>query len=71
MELAIIILNKVGQKDKYMISLICGIQNMAQMYLPTKQKHTDMENRLVVAKWRGEERGWTWSFGLTDANYYI
>ena len=29
----------------------------------------DIENRLVVAK--GEGGGWTWSWGLVDANYWI
>ena len=41
MQLEIIILSEVSQteKDKYhMISLICGIQNMAQMNLSAKQK---------------------------------
>ena len=41
MQLEIIILSEVSQeeKDKYhMISLICGIKNMTQMNLATKQK---------------------------------
>ena len=39
MDLEIIILSEVNQKDKYhMISLICGISNMTQMNLSTKQK---------------------------------
>ena len=40
MQLEIIILSKVSQKekDKYMISLTCEVKNMAQMNLPTKQK---------------------------------
>ena len=36
--LEIIILSEVSQKDKYMISLICGILNIIQMNLFTKQK---------------------------------
>ena len=43
MNLEIIMLSKVSQKkkDKYhMIPLICGIQNMAQANLSTKQKRT-------------------------------
>ena len=43
MDLEIIILSEVSQKeeDKYhMISLICGIQNMTQMNVSTKQKQT-------------------------------
>ena len=31
----------------------------------------DLENRLVVAKWKGEEVGWTMNLGLVDANYCI
>ena len=41
MQLEIIILNEVCQKEKdkhHMMSLVCGIQNMAQMNLSTKQK---------------------------------
>ena len=30
-----------------------------------------MENRLMVAKEKGEEVGWTESLGLVNANYYI
>ena len=43
MELEILILSEVSQKEKdkyHMISLICGIQNMAQMNLSTEQKET-------------------------------
>ena len=36
--LEIIILSEVSQKDKYMISLICRILNIIQMNLFTKQK---------------------------------
>ena len=32
---------------------------------------TDIENRFVVAKGRGEGKGWNGSLGLTDANYYL
>ena len=43
MQVEIIILSEVSQKDKdkyHMISLICGIQNMIQMNLSRKQKQT-------------------------------
>ena len=59
MDLQILILSEVSQKEKdkyHMISLICGILNMAQMILSTKQKPiTAKESRLVVAreKWGG------------------
>ena len=29
------------------------------------------ENRIVIAKGKGEGVGWTGSLGLVDANYYI
>ena len=35
------------------------------------EKLTDIENRLVVAKGKGERVGWLGSLGLADANYYI
>ena len=38
------------------------------MNLSPKQKQTQTENRLVVAKEEGV--GWTGSLGLVDANYY-
>ena len=44
---------------------------MAQMILSTKQKHTDIENRLMVAKGEGGWSGIDWEFGLVDTNYYI
>ena len=53
MELEVIILSEVSQteKDKYhMISLICGIQNMTQMYLWNRNTLADIENRLAVTK---------------------
>ena len=41
MELEIIMLNEVSQKDKYhMLSLICGISNMTQINLSAKQKQS-------------------------------
>ena len=58
MDLEIIILSEVSQKEKdkyHMISLISGIQNMIQMNLFTKQKQlTDVE-KLMITK---GEKGW-------------
>ena len=51
-----VILSVVSQKEKdkyHMISLISGIQYMAQTNLSTENKLMDLENRLVVVK--GEE----------------
>ena len=42
-----------------------------RIYLQNRNKLTDIENRLVVAKGEGEGEGWTGSLGLVDANYYI
>ena len=49
-----------------MISLTCGIQNIAQGNLSTKQKQThSIENRLVVAKAQGG-RGMDWESGVSS-----
>ena len=40
-------------------------------YQQNRNRLTDIENRLVVAKGDGEGVGWTESLGLVDANYYI
>ena len=60
MDLKGIIGSEVSQteKNKYMISLICGILKIIQMNLFTKQKQfTDIENKAMVTKgekkWRG------------------
>ena len=54
-------------KDKYhMISLISGIEQMAQMKLSTEKKIMDLENRFAVAKGKGEGVGWTGYVGLID-----
>ena len=76
MDIEIIILSEVSQKEKdkyHMISLICGIENSAQMNISTKQKQTyrfreqtcDCQGGAAVGK------GWTGSLELTDAKYYI
>ena len=60
MDLKGIIGSEVSQteKNKYMISLICGILKIIQMNLFTKQKQfTNVENKAMVTKgekkWRG------------------
>ena len=69
MDLEIIILSEVSQKDKYhMISLICGIYNMTQMSLPTKQEQTHREQTCGC---QGGGEGWSGRLGLAEANYYI
>ena len=59
-----------------MVSLICEIYTTIQMKITTKNRNrlTDPENRLVVAKAGCGERGGEGrigSLGLADANYYI
>ena len=59
MELETLILSEVSQKEKgkyHMLSLISGIQCMAQMNFSTEKKIMDMENKCVVAKGRGRGR---------------
>ena len=67
MELEIIMLSEVSQteEDKYhMISLTCGISNMTQMNLSTKQKQTHRHTeQTVVAKGETALRGMKGKFG--------
>ena len=44
---------------------------MAQMNICTEKKFMDLENRLVVAKAKGEGVGWTGNFGLIEATYCL
>ena len=39
-------------------------------YLWNRNRPTDIENRLVIAKWQEAGEGWTGGLGLADANYY-
>ena len=74
MELEILVLSEVSQKEKdkyHVISLISGIQYRAQMNLSTEKKCMDLENRLVVVKGEGEGQGYTGSLGLVDATYCL
>ena len=49
-----------------MISLINGTMNLS-----TAKKLMDLENRLVIAKRKGEGVGWTGSLELVDPKYCI
>ena len=74
MDLEIIILSEVSQKEKekyHMMSLTSGIYYMAQMNLSPEKKLMGLENRLVVAKGKREGVRWTGSLGLIDANRYV
>ena len=44
---------------------------MAQMNLFTERKIMNMENRLLIAKGKGEGVRWTGNLRLIDANYCI
>ena len=60
MQLEIIILSEVSQKEKdknYTISLICGIQNTVEMDVFTKQKETHRpRDQTCGCQGEGEER---------------
>ena len=63
MDLEIIILSEVNQKDKYHISLTCEIHNKMWhkwTYLQNRNRLTDTENREVVAKGEGLGVGKDW-----------
>ena len=58
MNLGIIILSEVSQKEKdkyHVTSLICGIQNMTQMNLLLKQKQKHRHRKQICVCQRGEE----------------
>ena len=74
MDLEIIILSEVSQKEKdeyHMISLIYGVQNMTRMNLSTKQKQTHRQRTDLWLPRRGAGEGQIESLELADANYYI
>ena len=61
MELEILVLKEVTQNEKdkyYTISLICGIQNMAQMRLSTKQKQTHGHREQTCSRQGGKGKKW-------------
>ena len=54
-----------------MISLICGIQNMAQMNLSTKPKQTHRE-QTCGCEGGGGSRGWMdWEFGTSTCKLLL
>ena len=76
MDLEVIILSEVSQKEKnkyHMISLIGGIKNMTQMNLSSKQKQIQRPKEQTCGCQGGRVAGvgWMGSLGLVDANYYI
>ena len=75
MQQDILTVSEVSQKEKdkyHMISLIFGIQNMAQMKLSIEQKQTYKHGEQTRGcQGGGGGMGWTGSLGLVEANYYI
>ena len=69
MQLETLILSQVRQKEKdkcLMISLICGILNIVQINLSTKQKQTQGHREQTCDCQGGEERVWNgWEFGTS------
>ena len=76
MQLEIIILSEVGQKEKdkyYMISLICVIKIWHKWVYPQNRKtHRHREQTCGCQAARGRKGvEWTGSLGLVDVSYYI
>ena len=40
-------------------------------YLRNRNRLTDIENRLAIAKGLGARGGMDWELGLADANWYV
>ena len=73
MDLEIVILNEVSQtqKNKYMISLICGIlkNDANELIYETETDSIDIENKLMVTI--GERVAINQEFGINRYMYYI
>ena len=73
MDLEIIILSEVKQDRERQI--LHDITYRWNLKYDTNELiyeiETDIEKRLVVAKGEDGWRGWIWSLGLADVNYYI
>ena len=75
MQLEIIILSKVSQKEKdkyHMISLICRILKIIQMNLYIKQEQNHRRRKQTHGYQSGEQgrEGIIRNMGLMDKNYY-
>ena len=74
MDARLLKLSEVSQKDKYrMTSVVCGIENMAQLNLSTKQRktHSYRDQTCGCQGGEGKEEGWAENLGLVDATYNI
>ena len=73
-QLEIIILSEVRKRKTNIIWYHLHVESKIWhkwTYSRNRNRLTDIENWLVVAKCRGVGEGWTGSLGLVDANYYI
>ena len=67
MDLKIIILSEVSQKEKnkyHVVSLICGIYKMLQMNLFTKQKQSHRQRKQIYGYQMVNGGGVDWEFGI-------
>ena len=74
MELETLILSKVLERERQIPRGIAYVETKIWHKLTYTQSSnglTDMENRLVVAKRKGEGVGGTGNLGLIDANYCL
>ena len=69
MNLEIIILSAVRQREKYHNLLICKMQNMVNIDLFTEQKQTHKHRKLMVTK--GEGEAGKIRLGSADSHDYI
>ena len=71
MDARLLKLREVSQKDKYrMTSVVCGIQNMAQLNLSTKQRktHRHRDQTCGCQEGGGKGRGMGWESGVGRCN---
>ena len=74
MDLEIIVLSEVNQNERqipYDITYMGNLKYDANKYLQNRNRFTDIENWLVVAKGERVEEGCIGSLGLAGANYYV
>ena len=67
MELEILILSEISRKGKdrhHMISLICGVKNMAQMIYLQNRRDYEHVGQTHVLRGEGDGVGWIGSLGL-------
>ena len=76
MDLEIIILSEINQKEKdryHTMSLTYGMYNTTQVNLPIKRDQTHRHRKQTYhCPWgRKVAEEWTGNLGLADANYYM